>query len=635
MVLKFHQYFTTLPVPDKLTDSIFTEKGESLNKIGKLSKINVFVGPNNSGKSLLIREILKEKEFSPQLDTNLLNPINKHIDECKTALKNIFNEKQWACLLGNNNRLDDLIIDNVLNEYDGSKRIENHVKNMVDVLKATKEKGFHTFQLKRGDSHHFRPNQNKDIIKALDNTIQQLTTALERFFLPSFAKIYSPTIRSLRKYGGNETLLSKKTVAEYSFSGDIIVENGQNLYSDLHNILTSGFDMRRRKVEFEAFLSEYFFENQKIELTPHQEKNELTLKIGLEAERPIYDLGDGLQMIICLTFPLFQYDRGIIVIEEPEIFMHPGLLKKLIETFLNHEKSNNFLFLIASHSNHILDMANYSNNISVFSVRKILPEGTSNNKEANFSLNQLSQGDDSALKLLGVANTSVYLANSTIWLEGITDVLYFRKYFEAYLTNPKIKPKYVECREYQEGVHYAFVTSAGNNITHFDFSDSPRIEDLKKRIAVRKLCGKAFVLVDEDNAKNKGLKEKFFKELGGRFRVLPVIEVENLLPIDVIIETVKDFPTCSDLAISDRRMDKIPEHKNIRLGTFIDKHLLKGIDTKSRKKFSVNSKSSQSKTLNCKLDFCNKAINHITPDNMTKETKKVVEAMLDFIIEQN
>ena len=33
---------------------------------------------------------------------------------------------------------------------------------------------------------------------------------------------------------------------------------------------------------------------------------------------------------------------------------------------------------------------------------------------------------------LGVRNSSVFLANSTIWIEGITDRLYLKKYMEVY-----------------------------------------------------------------------------------------------------------------------------------------------------------------------------------------------------------
>ena len=78
-------------------------------------------------------------------------------------------------------------------------------------------------------------------------------------------------------------------------------------------------------------MSENFFDK-RITLIPSQSNGFITVKIGDEIERPIYELGDGIQSIIILTLPLFlnKGNNLLVFIEEPEKLLHPGLQRKLV-----------------------------------------------------------------------------------------------------------------------------------------------------------------------------------------------------------------------------------------------------------------------------------------------------------------
>jgi len=616
MALKFYEYYYKLPIPDRIKENVFDESSTKIPFIENLSKVNLFVGQNNSGKSLLLREILKDKGIKSYLIAEHWVSVNNIIAAHKQRLIEFLSENLMLNIIGNQNELSPKTINNMFKPFDGRNQVlEESMQEIVNNLEQRVKNGFNLFTHSQTNSRtSLNPNQQQNVLTLLNDTISSFSAELEHY-KPSlqFERVYCPTVRSLRRYP-NATFLKEKTEKEYSFTKAVKIENGQNLYDDILDMMTDTHEIRQKKTNFENFLSEYFFEGQAISITPNKKKNELSLKIGDETERPIYDLGDGLQMIIILTFPLFLYDAGIILIEEPEVFMHPGLQRKLMETFTSHPNSDRFQFLISTHSNHILDTANFTDDVSVYSVRKFFPQAKSDSKNANFIVNNLSHGDDSALKLLGVLNTSVYLANATIWVEGITDMLYLRKYLKAYLSNPKLKLKYKKCKIYQEGIHYAFVFSGGSNIVHYDFSDKPLIENLKSKIIVKKLCGKAFVLVDQDGVKNKRRKESFFKELGGRFKVLPVIEIENLLSNAVIQQTIKSFPTCDDIDIPKKNFLVAGEYRDIRMGTYIEKYLLKQNKDKNRKKFTSPNKPKRGQTLtvNSKLEFCNKALPHIS-----------------------
>ena len=80
-------------------------------------------------------------------------------------------------------------------------------------------------------------------------------------------------------------------------------------------------------------------------------------------------------------------------------------------------------------------------------------------------------GDRTILKTLGVSPSSVFLANCTIWIEGITDRLYFVQYLKKYLEELKTtdEDKWKDYLRFIDGYHYAFVDYQGSNLEHWDF----------------------------------------------------------------------------------------------------------------------------------------------------------------------
>ena len=82
----------------------------------------------------------------------------------------------------------------------------------------------------------------------------------------------------------------------------------------------------------------------------------LFIKIGND-ERPIYDWGDGTQQLIIILFSLFIHKDekdSLFFIEEPEIYLHPGILRKFIEV-INSDVFPNHQYFITTHSNIVLD----------------------------------------------------------------------------------------------------------------------------------------------------------------------------------------------------------------------------------------------------------------------------------------
>jgi hypothetical protein len=78
---------------------------------------------------------------------------------------------------------------------------------------------------------------------------------------------------------------------------------------------------------------------------------------------------------------------------------------------------------------------------------------------------------------LGVRPSATYLANATIWVEGVSDCAYLRAYMEAFVYYLKVRGNgwgqslAQRLDQYKEDRHYAFVEYSGANLTHFSFKE--------------------------------------------------------------------------------------------------------------------------------------------------------------------
>ena len=379
----------------------------------------------------------------------------------------------------------------------------------------------------------------------------------------------------------------------------------------------------QRKVisEFQVFLRNHFFEEyDSVQLIPNEDEKVLYVKIG-DNERAIYDWGDGTQQLIIILFSLFIHKDekdNLFFIEEPEIYLHPGILRKFIEV-INSDIFPNHQYFITTHSNAILDTsADVNINMSIFKFAK--------NKEnkadsPRFSIEQCNNGDVSLLNVLGVRNSSVFLANCSIWIEGVTDRLYLKHYLDLYFK------KQGTATSFRENIDYTFIEYGGGNIVHFNFEK----QDFKDSINAKYINNRIFLIVDNDNTK-KGTKKDQRKEhlkeiLQERFYELPVTEIENLLSQKTIKQIlIKQNPKI-DPAIIEEKFKTERKYKDQKLGSYIDK-LFKGIELKKY--------AGESGTIKNKLVFCQNAIEFITDyDMLTDEAKELVEKIVAFIKANN
>ena len=388
---------------------------------------------------------------------------------------------------------------------------------------------------------------------------------------------------------------------------------------------------RRRVHSYENFLSKIFFENKDVTLTPHRDG---VLHVTIDGEEhAIHDVGDGLQSAIILTFePFVRRDEPcLFFLEEPELFLHPGLQRHLLEFFGSCEKH---LFFLTTHSNHFLGMAFDYEGISIYNFQRNV--SASERDKPRFLVTPVSRGDRSSLALLGVRNSSVFLVNATIWVEGITDRRYVRKFMELYRThctehgaNPD-----EDISRLEEDIHYAFVEYGGANLKHWSFKSSggevsEQAQESEAPIEVQTLCARAFLIRDDDETSSgdstkklkKAQNDELAASLGERFARTPGREVENLLPPQVIEAIVREHARPEAFPLQRER------YRNERLGKFLDD--LAGADGKWGDEYGA---------LKRKNDFCSKAVEHLDKLTFTEldpEVQDMVKQICRFLVEQN
>ncbi len=600
---------------------------EELKNLKPISKINIFVGANNSGKSMFMRLLSTTKDFL--VDTSVI--------EISEETKEFFSK--YSELI--QNKFSDLyVVDGVsknsilafLQVFLGEMQAHPELSNLLiyfDTLKSNLESVVKininsTFNHTNGFQNvaPFSPDDIEKIVFESENALAVVNKIIDdckNDETKDANRVYIPVLRGLRPLDEHFTDYYKNRT-----NNDYFLENAQdnstpniftglNFYRELTDLLLGNNEQRRLVQQYQNFIRKNLFGDEPVELVPNQTTKTVVVKIGDEIEREIHLLGDGIQSAIILTFlPFVTKDPTYFFIEEPEIYLHPGLQRKILEFF--DKKCENHKFFLTTHSNHFLDITIDIKDVSIFTFRKRLEDVEHNEKSANFIIEAVDGTDQSSLELLGVRNSSVFLVNATIWVEGITDRWYLRKMLNSYIEQNGI-------RKVEEDVHYCFVEYAGSNITHWSFLDEEEYP-----IEVDRLCSKAILVTDLDGDTKLKRKAKLEAKLGDRLIILNCREIENSLNYEVIKSVVAEYEKIDKTNLPDFSYE---DYREIYLGNFIETTVL--TENPKRK----GGYKGDSGTIKDKVAFCEKALDKIEYSNLPDSTQDIVKRIYDFITEQN
>lgn len=589
-----------------LNNSSLFDKNSAKSVLTNISKINFFVGANNSGKSRFLRGLFKTNK-----DYIYCSDSSKSLLDMFQELKDKVSEDGELRFFFEKNDLFGESLIKISELFTYPKQIE---KNYL-LIKEFKLK-INRFENKDDSSSIEKLNFIEDVLLLLEKLSYNYANVFS-------LKVYMPVLRSLV----TDDSLNKSSFNIIVQNKYGIIENvytGLNLFdeiSKLHN--TVGIDELEK---FATWIQENFYKNESLKFIPDSETKNIVLKFGIEY-RPIFDIGDGIQQLILLLFPIFTAKNNTwFFVEEPETHLHPGLQRIFVETLLNDKylETKNLRYFFTTHSNHFLDLSLQTDEISIFQFQK--------ESQKRFNIKNVKPCKE-ILDLLGVNNSSVLMANSSIWVEGPTDRKYISKFLKLYCEQKSHQ-------HLKEDIDFAFFEYGGNLIAHYlfdeDFDTYYNENDVKTSINAFALANKIYLLADNDNASGeKLLRGERLKKLSDnkeyfKYKNTDVVEIENLLPKEII------KPFLKILIKKDSDKEKVDEidfsqkdYKETRLGEFLfDLLINKGFKEDDFFKFRAKSGTLVN---DYKLKLCDFIINgNYTYDDLIFENEQLEEIIKDL-----
>jgi len=549
---------------EKFKDYFLGEEEKFITFLPKFSSINIIVGANNSGKSRFIRNLMNFANFSAVddlLKIRKLIPIyNIEVDQT-------------------NQKIDEKIH---FNQHKADSTYYSGRNPHKEYIKTLKDNKLNNLQITSLNNFLTVVNENISKIQSLkhlgiENDYLLNFNEIDDCFLKQyndFKNYYIPTLRSahslfhfnleLNKYSKIENDVFLQTLNNYYKLDKIDVEvfTGIHLYKEILNARNSKREIRQSFEKFESFIGKYFFDNKKIDIVAEFNKDESLLgnniteniSVYIEGEKDskkLYDLGDGIQALIILMYKIFMAENNsFIYIDEPELNLHPGMQRLFLDQITSNKvlRDKKITYIITTHSNHFLDLTIEKDCVSIysFSSKNII------NQEKQFVIKNVNRGDNKLLQDLGVNNSSVFMANCSIWVEGISDRNYIKAFLKSYRDflykdDPK---KFINLKE---DIDFAFFEYAGSNIDHYIFENEIEIKQenlVINDIKALALSNRIFLLADSDAVIKTKSKQKFerLKKLesikSDNFKpkiIWDVREIENLLTNEIWEKVLINF----------------------------------------------------------------------------------------------
>ena len=231
---------------------------------------------------------------------------------------------------------------------------------------------------------------------------------------------------------------------------------------------------------------------------------------------PVVDLGSGIEQTVYLAIKASQAHESLVLIEEPEIHLHPHLLLQLVRYLLS-ETSNQYV--VTTHAAVLLDHPE----ASIFSVT--MHEGASRLRQLQYPADR-----HGVVHSLGYRPSDMVHANAVVWVEGPSDRFYVNWWLQCAQSG------------FVEGIDYQIMFYGGRllaNVTIVDdefAEDFVRIQNLNRMVAI-------LIDSDRDSASDRvnSTKQRIIDEIPepGFAWLTEGREIENYLPRELLAASIK------------------------------------------------------------------------------------------------
>lgn len=436
----------------------FDDDGAGINTV---KRINIVIGPNNSGKSKLLRA----STCLAVIKSNLLSD-NSHNFRLTakftldTEIDQIYTRGAYSGGLPGNTHWDGF-----------GKYIEN-IEIVADLSKGSfsiEEVDFSTpYDWVR---QHFQPAERilrgkSDFIRSRVKSANWYYVAAERDIQP---EIPLPSL-TIGPNGVGVTGAITSVLNDHDKDSDLVEKH---LLDDINEIAHPEYHYDRITV-------------QKLE----DDKWEIYLHDSKHGRVALSQCGSGIKTILHIA-SLFniiiesqgsQVSNSLIVLEEIENSLHPRTQRSLLD-YIDKKVGNDSVCIIATHSSTCLDYFQGRDDVSF--TRIFQDEGITKSHEISAFVDRTG-----VLDALGVKASDALNSNCVIWVEGPSDRIYLKHLIDLLSDD-----------ELHEGQHYSVMFYGGKLLSHLTADDPQMVSEL---ISLLKINRNSAILIDSDRKKHGG-----------------------------------------------------------------------------------------------------------------------------------
>ncbi len=532
------------------------------------NNINIFVGPNNSGKSSVLRGIalalmpeedridvltdIDYKVAGESLRVRFHFEVNDladffvgeiYFDQIKKFLSIVKNESgdiELPYLLSKTGKYISFDWSHLINDF--MTKVDSYPDKDMNRVHAIVYNLWSAANNSSGGSMH------QNWIPGLVNLFN-VRSKVER------KTLYLDSIRYIQLEGQVKFAAFTPVMAKSIPSSDIV-----HLLAALRSPRAEEAYQKKKFRKIEKFIRD-ILQNQSIEIDVAHDKTSINLDInGLSL--PLSNLGAGIeQLLIIATFAVFFEDQ-IIIIDEPELHIHPILQRKLMK-FLSESENR---IIVATHSASIID-----------AIPSMLCRLQTHEGETIFNSVDLPSDRYAAIAELGYRPSDLVQTNFIFWVEGPSDRIYLKSWISS-LDSSLV-----------EGIDYIIIFYGGRLLSHLSLNDEKdslfvHVLGVNRRCAIvmdsdrkssddsisetkiriineAKLAGAAFLLTEGREIENY-ISEKTFREVLSTFgcEVACYGQFEDLM----VMKSGKP-PNKVEFARAVVSIEPIPEQKSLKL----------------------------------------------------------------------
>ncbi|HEY8936714.1 MAG TPA: AAA family ATPase [Cyclobacteriaceae bacterium] len=377
--------------------------------------LNVIVGQNNVGKTALLealslmrgsaphRTLITKPEHDSHIDTNATFTATFQFEENELFKIALTLTRDFFVPLQFDNQPVANAIQSVLETLKYRQQITAALQNNI-IVRADFEPEWYSESRKY---FRARSNRNKNVLELMDNDIlmehQIGNYTLSSLLIEEFRKrIY---LLRAERYNTSQTAVQNST--------EILDQNCNNLAQVLHSLQSGNPERFNRVIDL---LKKVFPRIKGVTVPVNNSQAQIVIwTIDPKLERkdlaiPLSESGTGIGQVLAMLYLIIHSDTPqVILIDEPQSFLHPGAIRSLIEIFYAH---NRHQYVITTHSPHILS-------VPTSAVIHVTHDGNESKAEVIDGL----EAHEARLILqdIGFKLSDVFGANEILWVEGSTE----------------------------------------------------------------------------------------------------------------------------------------------------------------------------------------------------------------------